>query len=301
MIKKHSSKFFKLLSIFLFVALVPALGFCEEAGKIIRAEGRVDILRSGKDRAEPINEGEKVYAGDIIRTKSDGRVEITFIDNSVMKVGPRSRLGIEEYLYKPDETRKASLKLYRGIAGFHVKKAVFSGNGSKFEMKTRTAVAGVRGTEGILYTNGAEGVYVKEGLVRFSNPLGAVMVGPGKAAEILYGKPPAERPFLRDEYIRYEERINPRLTADIGERHKAADSEDKRIRDHSSFIPGERTEDRFERHITGPEDVRYEQIERPESISSPVNEIFESPIRDTHTEPSQPNQALPITDVEGHN
>lgn len=180
------------------------------AGKITRIEGRVDILRAGAIAAVPAKMGDVVNVGDILRTKSDGKAEITFIDNTAITVGPKSRLGIEEYLYKADEEkRSASLKLYRGRTGFQIPKPVYPAEGSKFEMKTRTAVAGVRGTEGILYTDGVERVYVKEGVIEFRNPLGSVIVSKGEVGEIFHGRAPVERPYSEREYHQQEKQVTP--------------------------------------------------------------------------------------------
>ncbi|MBI4689248.1 MAG: FecR domain-containing protein [Nitrospirae bacterium] len=181
------------------------------AGKITKVAGRVDILRAGTTIAVPIRINESVFIGDILRTKSDGKAEITFIDNSVMSVGPRSRLGIDEYLYKPDESKRtAAIKLYRGKTGFRIPRPVYAAEGSKFEMKTRTAVAGVRGTEGILFTDGIERVYVKDGLVEFKNPLGTVLVSRGEVGEILFGRAPTERPYSEKEFKKQEDIVKPK-------------------------------------------------------------------------------------------
>lgn len=306
---RKKTGYLKAIGILMFLLFIPALGFPEEAGRLSKVAGRVDILRSGADNAVSVKEGESVSVGDIIRTKSDGRAEVTFVDNSVMKIGPRSRLGIEEYLYKPDkETRNVSLRLYRGIAGFHVRKALYPAGGSKFEMKTRTAVAGVRGTEGILYTSAYEAVYIKEGLVKYSSPRGTVMVGAGMTGEVLDGKTPIERPMLREEYERLEGKLSPRLDAGISEVHRAVNGtvveNDGRFKSRPSAQDAG-TEDRTGRHITGPEEVRYEPIsqETEERVSAPVkvNERLDNHVHETHPEEiiSQPPQVLPVTDVDG--
>ncbi len=179
------------------------------AGKITKVEGRVDILRAGA-AAVAVKVGDAVNVGDVLRTKSDGKAEITFIDQSVMSVGPKSRLGIDEYLYKPeDEKRAASLKIYRGRTGFQIPKPVYPAEGSKFEMKTKTAVAGVRGTEGIIYTDGVERVYVKDGVIEFKNPLGSVIVSKGEVGEVFYGRAPVERPYSEREYQQQEKQVTP--------------------------------------------------------------------------------------------
>ena len=208
MILKRS---FFLLCVLMWSFIVPELSFSEVIGNITRVEGRADIMRVGKTAAETLKIEEAVSIGDIVRTKSDGRVEITFVDKTVMMVGPKSRLGIDEYLFKPEEgKRSASLKLYRGKTGFDIWKADFPADGNKFEMKTRTAIAGVRGTSGLLFTGNIERVYVKEGTIEFSNPLGSVLVTSGRVGEIVNGGAPVERPFSASEYDRQEERITPK-------------------------------------------------------------------------------------------
>lgn len=215
-IKKLKTIHYKYLVLFLFFSLlIPSLAFSQVAGKITLVEGRVDILRAGTVEAVPARVGDTVSIGDILRTKSDGRAEITFIDNSVMTVGPKSRLGIEEYLYKPEaEKREASVKLFRGRTGFKIPKPVYSAEGSKFEMKTRTATAGVRGTEGILLTGMVDRVYVREGVIEFANPIGKVTVTAGKVGESIAGRPPTERPYSEKEFSRQQEGVKPEKPSD---------------------------------------------------------------------------------------
>src|SRR5208283_3365004 len=205
-----------LFSIICLAVMLPAMAMAQVAGKLTKVSGRVDILRVGTTAAAAVTLHEEVSIGDIVRTKSDGTAEITFIDNSIMTVGPRSRLGIEEYLYKSEENKRvASLKLLRGRAGFTVAKPVYTAAGSKFEMQTKTAVAGVRGTEGLLITGAIERVYVKEGVVEFKNPLGAVTVTAGHVGEVFYGGTPTVRPFSGSEFNKQEQGLN-------GEKHAAA-------------------------------------------------------------------------------
>jgi len=197
-----------LISLILIAVLLPSMALAQVAGKLTKVVGTVDILRAGTTVAIPATLNAEVSVGDIVRTKSDGQAEITFIDDSVMTLGPRSRLGIQEYLYKSDENKRvASLKLHRGKAGFTVPKPVYAAEGSKFEMQTRTAVAGVRGTEGLLFTGVIERVYVSKGVVEFKNPLGAVIVNAGNVGEIQYGRAPSVRPYSGTEFQKQREGV----------------------------------------------------------------------------------------------
>lgn len=177
--------------------------FAEQAGTATKVEGRADILRSGQARAIDLKTGDAVNVGDIVRTLSNGRVEITFVDNSTINLGPRGRLGIDTYLFRPsEEKRTVDLKLYRGRMGFNVPKAVYAGSGSKFEMRTRTAVAGVRGTGGLLISGLISRCYTTGGLLWFGNPMGSVMVGVGQVASAQLGLMPTVRPFTPGEFNR---------------------------------------------------------------------------------------------------
>ncbi len=163
------------------------------AGRVTGVSGRVDVLRAGALRATPIKLGDEVFLGDIVRTKSDGRIELTMIDKSVLRLGHDSRFGIERYQFKTGHNRRVTVKLYRGEAGFKVPRYALQNN--RFHLKTRTAVAGIRGTAGYLFSDEMEGVYVTKGLVKFGNRFGSVLVGPGQFAELRAGQPPIVLPF----------------------------------------------------------------------------------------------------------
>lgn len=199
MLTKHNG--ILLLTLLVAVCLLTAIpAFAEQAGTVTALTGQADILRVGAKTAVPLKLGDSISVGDIVRTKSNGRAEITFVDNSVMKISPRSRLGVDEYLYRSAEQKRvASLKLYRGQSGFQIPRAQYPAAGSKFEMKMRTAVAGVRGTEGFLVTNGDEKIYVTDGSVEVTTPLGSMLVTTGMVAVIVPGQPPLLRPFSSKE------------------------------------------------------------------------------------------------------
>lgn len=198
-----------LIATLLIMLCLCTTAFAELAGTATKVEGRADILRSGQTRAIALKTGDPVNVGDIVRTLANGRVMITFVDNSTINLGPRGRLGIDTYLFRPsEEKRTVDLKLYRGRMGFNVPKAVYSGSGSKFEMRTRTAVAGVRGTNGILFSGLISHCFVNSGLIGFINNLGSVTVGAGHVGSAEQGAAPTVRPLRPGEYDRQERLLN---------------------------------------------------------------------------------------------
>ncbi|MBI3599991.1 MAG: FecR domain-containing protein [Nitrospinae bacterium] len=163
--------------IFLTIFLVPSLSFAEPVGSFSRVEGRVDILKAGETSAVPVKSDDSVSMGDIVRTKSDGKAEITFKDDTTIRLAPETRMKLDEYVFNPDNSRKTGvLGLFRGKVRAVVSKTkggiIPVGAGiSSFNINTPTAVAGVRGTDFfVFHDRGITGVIFKEGSGFVANP-----------------------------------------------------------------------------------------------------------------------------------
>ena len=86
-----------LVMAFLIDVSLTAVAMAEVIGKITAFQGNVDILRRGQERAAPVARLEEpVSEGGILRTKSNAKAEITFIDESIIRLAPGSRLQITE-------------------------------------------------------------------------------------------------------------------------------------------------------------------------------------------------------------
>lgn len=102
--------------------------------------GKVGARRGGAKVSA--RAGAKIAAGDTIRTGKDGKVRLLLKDNSVLSIGPRSKVTIGELHLK----KKRSF-LIDVIAGrFKMDVAKWFGGETAGTVKTPTAVAGVRGT-----------------------------------------------------------------------------------------------------------------------------------------------------------
>ncbi|MBU4231393.1 MAG: FecR family protein [Desulfobacterales bacterium] len=141
-------------------------------GRLTQVEGRVDILRGGKLPAIPVKLNDGVQTGDVLRTKSLSKAQITFIDNSTMTISPESRVGIEAYMFDSSKNkRNAVVQLFQGLAHVAVSK-IFKAAEPDFVVKTQTAIMGVRGTDfGVrIYPNSSD-VLNFEGLLQVGNRL----------------------------------------------------------------------------------------------------------------------------------
>lgn len=120
---------------------------------------------------EKIAVGTPVYEGDIIETKGNGAVNITFIDETTFAVSENARMAIDEYVFDP-----ASLS---GETNFSVLRGVFVftsgliGREDPDDVKIDTPVGsiGIRGTTimGTINPDGESHVTVVEGAIVVKN------------------------------------------------------------------------------------------------------------------------------------
>ncbi len=193
-----------------------------EVGIFVWVKGRVDVLRKGQLPAIKAKTNMKIFEGDVIRTKRNGRAEVRFYDGSVIRIAPSTRVDITRY---PLTKGKVLLKLPRGRVQAVVSKKVvkkITSKVRKFEIHTPIAVAGVRGTDYFVWHNiNFSGVLVKEGRVEVYNPRFPkirVIVPAGKMTIVRMGKPPAppkpvsvekikqmEKEFIKEKVSKEEE------------------------------------------------------------------------------------------------
>ena len=116
----------------------------EAIGQIKTLAGEAYIVR--ESIKNPAKAGDLLEVTDTLMTGSDGRVGVTFIDNSRFSVGPNSQIALEKFTFNPTTQEGAfHTKLERGTL------AVTSGNiahtsPEAMKVKTRTSILGVRGT-----------------------------------------------------------------------------------------------------------------------------------------------------------
>jgi len=116
-------------------------------GRLTQLEGRVDLLKGGKLPAVPLKVGDTVEPGDVVRTKSLSKAQISFIDNSLLTLSQEARIAIEEFKFEPSQgKRRAVLEIFQGLALAVIDK-VLKAEEPDFIIKTQTAIVGVRGTQ----------------------------------------------------------------------------------------------------------------------------------------------------------
>ena len=189
----------KLIMIFLIIFLFSPQVFCQEVGKIVSTQGRVDIFKEGCQSAVPAIGDDLISAGDGIRTKSGSKAQVIFRDKSVLKLAQNSKVLIKDYQLDDKERRiSAVIELSRGKARAIIAKTP---SGAGFVIKTPNAEGTVKGSDiTAFYQAGNSGMFVSEGklsVINIAHPDTKIMIPKGNACVIPMDElPKGPRPYL---------------------------------------------------------------------------------------------------------
>lgn len=190
-----------------------------EIGGITEVIGGVDILRGGKLPAESAKMGDKINQGDVIRTKSGGKTQILFNDESVLTIAPDSRVAINEFVYKPEKNeRQANIKIFNGLVHTLVNK-VFKQERPDFTVETQTAVIGVRGTDYFtLVAPATSDIYNNSGTTQVNNIFaeipGRVKLQGKEYTQVAANRPPTlPLPLNQDDINWIKGQMTPKVVA----------------------------------------------------------------------------------------
>lgn len=123
-------------------------------GLIKTLDGAATVDRAGT--AIPLAAGNDVFANDVLSTGPDGRLGLTFRDDTTLSMGPKGRMVLDDFAFDPaKENLGLRLSLLKGTF------AVISGQiaklaPEKMEVKTPVMVIGIRGTSFLVEVTGDE-------------------------------------------------------------------------------------------------------------------------------------------------
>lgn len=159
----------------------------QRAGQVTRVVPTANIQRAGQQTAAAAQT--PVFWQDVVATDRGGRARVALDDGSVLNVGSESSLTITKH---DASTQQSELELTYGRVRANVVR--LARPGAKFEVKTRTAVAGVVGTDFFLsFINDINELIVYEGVVQFCNLAGVcVNVGAGQTSTVRGNDSPSQ-------------------------------------------------------------------------------------------------------------
>jgi hypothetical protein len=142
------------IHILILLLLFPVMLQAEESpvGSIKTLGGDVLVLRG--EQALPASIGMPVFQGDVIQTSSSGSVGVIFRDDSIISLGPESKLDITEYVFEPkDEKFSVLMKMIKGTF-VYISGAIGKLSPNSIKLETPSSIIAVRGTKMLIEVKG---------------------------------------------------------------------------------------------------------------------------------------------------
>lgn len=259
------TKLFLIVSTLIFSLLAQAQSPVHGIMMVVKGDITVTTKEGASEKAKV---GKKVFSGDTVTAGKDSRAKIVMSDKNVLNVNPETKFTIEKY--ENDGTNKqVSLSVQFGKIRASVEQK-YDGEKNQFNVKTPTAVAGVRGTDFLTSFSPATkstSVTTFGGVVAVGTPgpqgqiLNPVFVKPGQMTFNKAGEAPAPPSAVPKNQL---QNMNNESSADNkpgpqGQQQNASEpkAEPKTDREPSSVMSA-----------PGPGD-----LVKPEDMAPPVNSL----------------------------
>jgi len=133
---------------------VPAVqaGIAKPIGKVVTVIGSVTIEHVNAvvvqaniaSQGEQTKVGDPVYLGDVVQTGADGKISITFTDDTAFNLSSNARMALNDFVYDPNGKSNSTLfSLTKGTFTFVAGKVAKTGD---MKIDTPVATMGIRGT-----------------------------------------------------------------------------------------------------------------------------------------------------------
>ena len=228
----RSLKVFISIQLLLAVISFSASASADTHGSLRLVKGDVKIRSAQSGQVSAATQGDKIYAKDTIITAADSRARIEMKDGNQINILPETQMTLEQYIHQPESERKqVLLNVISGRVRAKVEEK-YDGEGQSFQIKTPTAVAGVRGTDFLTgYSNGTTEVVTFSGEVEFGLPgpgnsiVNSQILGPGTISRSEGGQPPVPPQMAPSEVLQEVEAELVELEAEVSTMDSGTDSQ----------------------------------------------------------------------------
>ena len=146
---------------------------------VVKGDVQIDIAKTQKNEKAKVNS--EICAGDSVTAGKEARAKIVMVDGNELNISPETKMTIEGYEFQPEqEKKKVLLNVLFGKVRANVKQKYDDQSkdsaSNSFQVKTKSAVAGVRGTDFLTSYAPTTG---KSEVVTFSGKVDVGQVGPG--------------------------------------------------------------------------------------------------------------------------
>lgn len=138
--------------VFIICAVGIAQADVKPVGIVKTVKQQAHILRD-KETLEA-NVGQKVYLRDLLQTGPDGGMGVIFHDDTVISMGPDSRIMVESFLFEPVQGKLSFiLNMVQGAASF-LTGQIGKISPKSVKVKTPVGTVGIRGTYFLIKVKG---------------------------------------------------------------------------------------------------------------------------------------------------
>jgi tetratricopeptide (TPR) repeat protein len=146
--------------------LLPCMAFAAQVGRITGLNGEAQFRSVNNIPYTALKKGDQISEGNWIKTGADGWVELTLDDKSKFTLANNTEFAVTSFLLTKNK-REGTFNLAQGKLRASVVK--LAGRQSGMTVKSGTAVAGIKGTEFLMLSQGPANVFFgNEGTVAVS-------------------------------------------------------------------------------------------------------------------------------------
>ncbi|HOP08415.1 MAG TPA: FecR family protein [candidate division Zixibacteria bacterium] len=213
--------------------------------QVVMASGEVSVLkitgpvqyRISDGDWSPLSTDTKLGEGHSVRTGPDGEAVLTWFAGNVIKLSPLTMMKVDTLKKDEAGSNKSGIDIAEGR--IYAKAAKLANDDSLFEVRTPTAIAGVRGTAFTVdhdATNRKSAFVVVEGRVVVTAQDVDQMVEPGHRVSVEINKPPTGPSRVREQEMNRLRREGKDIDKLVEESSEAGGEE-------SSSLGGENAEE----------------------------------------------------------
>ena len=180
----------------LVLLLTAAVHAQSPAGTVAALQGRAEARGGGQTTWRALALRSDVFVGEHLRTADASRLKLLMRDDSVITLGPKSELVIDEQVVRTEGGTSRLGAMVGAVRAVVTDR--YGKPGASFEVKTPTAVAGVRGTGFVVLVDAdgtrtrVIGLYDVTRVRSVADARGRreVRIGPGQLTEVVAGGDP---------------------------------------------------------------------------------------------------------------
>jgi len=125
-------------------------------GSVTEAKGKAYVVRGGQQHAPEV--GFKLKTNDTLNTGEDGTIGVMFNDETVLSLGAKSEVVLNEYVFNPERSRFSFvLRVVRGTAAY-MSGLIAKISPDAVRFITPSASIGVRGTKMVIQVEEDKGI-----------------------------------------------------------------------------------------------------------------------------------------------